>query len=374
MKTLIFPSEFVDNKGGVPQSTLSIVNGLNQYPEFRIVVVCPKGSEMASTSFPANVVVKTTKKSVWIMSKKSVWGTFNTVLDLYRVLRPFLGDDTWIITNQPVTSALLSLMPFKHIKEIYINRGGDFKDKGVATRIITKKLKNNNIDLAVGISRRQTDLLINCGMPKDRVSLIHNGLPMPLCEYSYKELSSDCLRISTIGFISNLKNQIEGVRLIKLLRDQGINASLNMYGDPDGDSEYQTKIAQEIKTLKMESYINYCGFVSGEDLFAETDIFISFSRSEGFGRSLVEGMLRKKPVIAWRGAGGPVDITDDGIYGYLVETNEASSYFSVVNSLLKEPSLNKKNVEAAYNFACEHFTTESMVNNYVNLIKFACNV
>ena len=112
MKTLIFPSEFVDNKGGVPQSTLSIVNGLNQYPEFRIVVVCPKGSEMASTSFPANVVVKTTKKSVWIMSKKSVWGTFNTVLDLYRVLRPFLGDDTWIITNQPVTSALLNQVQY----------------------------------------------------------------------------------------------------------------------------------------------------------------------------------------------------------------------------------------------------------------------
>lgn len=373
MKTIIFPSEFVDNKGGVPQSTISIVLGLSRYLEYRIVVVCPKDSEMSSIVFPSNVITKTTNRPIWTMSKKRVWGTLNTVLDFYNTISPFLGYDTLAITNQPVTSSLLTLMPSKHIREIYINRGGDFKDGGLATRIITKKLRNKYIDFAVGISKKQTDLLISCGMPEDRVSLIHNGLPLPSCEYSYRELSSNCLRISTIGFISDLKNQIEGIRLIKLLRDQGINASLNMYGDPDSNLGYQNKIAQEINELKVAPYINYCGFVSGEDLFAETDILISFSRTEGFGRSLVEGMLRKKPIIAWRGAGGPVDITDNGKYGHLVENNEAIAYLSVIKSLLNDPSKNKENVEEAYKFACSHFTTDSMVKKYVNLINNAYN-
>ena len=45
MKTLIFPSEFIDNRGGVPQSTISIVKGLSHFSEFKIIVVCPNGSE-----------------------------------------------------------------------------------------------------------------------------------------------------------------------------------------------------------------------------------------------------------------------------------------------------------------------------------------
>ena len=374
MKTLIFPSEFIDNRGGVPQSTISIVKGLSHFSEFKIRVVCPNGSEMSTTDFPLNVIVKTTKKSVWTMSKNKVCETLYTILDLYRTIRPFLDRDTWVITNQPVTSALLSLIPSKHINEIYINRGGNFQDKGIASKIILQKLKHHCIYLAVGISKKQTDLLIQCGMPENRVTLIHNGLPMPAFDYPHKDLSKDYLRISTMGFISDLKNQIEGIRLIKLLRDHGINAILNLYGDPDGDNEYQTKIAHEIKILGIKPYINFCGFVSGENLFAETDILISFSRTEGFGRSLVEGMLRRKPIIAWRGAGGPIDITDNGKYGHLVESNNADAYFKVVCSLLDNPSFNKNNVEAAYNFAYTHFTTECMVKNYAKLIKSACNI
>ena len=374
MKTLIFPSEFIDNRGGVPQSTISIVKGLSHFSEFKIIVVCPNGSEMSTTDFPLNVIVKTTKKSVWTMSKNKVCETLYTILDLYRTIRPFLDRDTWVITNQPVTSALLSLIPSKHINEIYINRGGNFQDKGIASKIIIQKLKHHCIDFAVGISKKQTDLLIQCGMPENRVTLIHNGLPMPAFDYPHKDLSKDYLRISTMGFISDLKNQIEGIRLIKLLRDHGINAILNLYGDPDGDNEYQTKIAHEIKILGIKPYINFCGFVSGENLFAETDILISFSRTEGFGRSLVEGMLRRKPIIAWRGAGGPIDITDNGKYGHLVESNNADAYFKVVCSLLDNPSFNENNGEAAYNFAYTHFTTECMVKNYAKLIKSACNI
>ena len=112
-----------------------------------------------------------------------------------------------------------------------------------------------------------------------------------------------------------------------------------------------------LPSSKIKPYINFCGFVSGENLFAETDILISFSRTEGFGRSLVEGMLRRKPIIAWRGAGGPIDITDNGKYGHLVESNNADAYFKVVCSLLDNPSFNKNNVEAAYNFAYTQFTT-----------------
>lgn len=372
MKTLIFPSEFSDNRGGVPQSIISVVNGLKNSVDFKVVVVCPRDSEMSTTSFPDNVIVQTTRSSTWIMSKSSIFKTIRTVIDLFLTIRHFLGKNTWVVTNQPVTSSLISLLPCKHINEIYINRGGDFKDRGVASRIMLRKLKKNNVQYAVGISKRQFDLLVNCGVPKKRVYLIHNGLPLPTINYEYRILTKDNLRISTMGFISDLKNQIEGVKLIKLLRDVGVKAILNIYGDPDSDKDYQIRIRNLIKNLNIIPYVNFCGFISGEKLYSETDVLISFSRSEGFGRSLVEGMLRKKPIIAWKGAGGPVDITCNGQYGHLVEKNEASEYFKVLCTLIKDPVFNKKNVDDAYNYACQHFTIESMTTKYVKLFKEVC--
>lgn len=372
MKILIFPSEFIDNKGGVPQSTISLVNGLSSCPEYKIIVLCPKESEMSITRFPDNVTVLTTNSCKWIVSKKSIFGTFKTIFDLYKTIKKFLGKDTWFITNQPVTSSLVSFLPYKHIKEIYINRGGNFKDNGVASYIMRKKLKNKIIDYAVGISQQQVDLLISSGMHRDRVFLIHNGLPVPTIKYFKTQLNKGMLRITTIGFISNLKNQIEGIKLVKMLRDNKVNALLNIYGDFDSDKEYKNLIIHSIHDLEVDSYINFCGFVSGEKLYENTDMVISFSRSEGFGRTLVEGMLRYKPIIAWRGAGGPVDITENGKYGHLVENNDASDYFQIIMKLLDNPSYNSVNLEDSYNYACQHFTEDCMVDKYVNLFKAIC--
>ena len=46
MKTLIFPSEFSDNRGGVPQSTIALASGLSASGNYLVVIVCPKDSEM----------------------------------------------------------------------------------------------------------------------------------------------------------------------------------------------------------------------------------------------------------------------------------------------------------------------------------------
>lgn len=372
MKTLIFPTEFANNKGGVPQSIISIVRGVAAHTDYRVVVVCPNGSEMSFTKFPKKTIVLKTKRSGWVMSRYNVFGTLATVFDIFKTIRQYLNINTWLVTNQPVTSALISLMPCRHINEVYINRGGSLRESGIATFILRTKIHFQLIDYAIGISRNQRNVLINCGQPEKMTFLIHNGLPLPNKKYQIQSLNPNKLRISTIGYISNLKNQMEGVRLIKLLRDSGINAYFNMYGIPDNDVEYQNNLKNCILELGVSDYVNYCGFVKGEELFEETDILISFSRSEGFGRSIVEGMLRYKPVIAWRGANGPVDIMDDGRVGHLVDCNDANDYYSVINNMLVNPSYNEENVRDSFDFACTNFTEEYMVKNYINFFNMIC--
>ena len=372
MKTLIFPSEFSDNRGGVPQSTIALASGLSASGNYLVVIVCPKDSEMSKVHFTKNVRIVTTPQTQWTISKFNPIGTIYTAFSIYKCIIPFLKSDAWIITNQPVTSSLVALMPCSHIPEIYINRGGNLNGHSPVGYFIRYKLKHHIIDAAIGISRRQIDVLLAAGQTKERVYLIHNGLSLPTRDYSFTQLNKQNLRISTMGFISDLKNQKEGVKLIKLLRDNGINAVLNLYGDPDDDKQYQQEIAELINQLKVKDHINFCGFVSGEDLFSETDVLISFSKSEGFGRSIVEGMLRKKPVIAWRGAGGPVDITDDGKYCHLVQTNNANEYYEIILQLLNNPKYNEQNTIESYQYAMNNFTTSCMVNKYVELFNKIC--
>ena len=82
------------------------------------MVVCHIDCEMSTTTFPDNVIVQTTRSSTWIMSKSSILKTIGTVIDLFLTIRHFLGKNTWVVTNQPVTSSLISLLPCKHINEI----------------------------------------------------------------------------------------------------------------------------------------------------------------------------------------------------------------------------------------------------------------
>lgn len=372
MKTFIFPSEFIDNKGGVAQSTLTLVRALSETENYRVVVLSPKNSEMSRTLFPDNVINITTSRSRWIMSKCSLFGTMFTVLDIYLSVKNYLDKNSWVITNQPVVSAIFSLLPCFNLNEIYVNRGGDFSDSGIASRIMRLKLKYQLPKCSIGISQRQVDLLVSSGMPKDKVFLIHNGIATPSVNYPITILNKDYLRISTVGYISDLKNQAEGVKLIKLLRESGVNAILNIYGVPDSDADYQKYINHLVKEYKLSSYINFCGYVTGENLYRSTDVLISFSKSEGFGRTLVEGMLRNKPIIAWKGAGGPVDITNNGMYGYLVENNKASEYLSVILSLLKYPEDCALNVKESYEFALKKFSIDSMIDNYLEVFRHTC--
>lgn len=368
MKTIIVPLEFKTNKGGVPQSAISLVSGLAKIGQYRLIVVCPKDSEMSNYHFPDEVIVISSKANDWGLSIRHFMSSILVSIDLYHKLKHYVDDDTLFLTNHVGASYMVTLMPFRKVKEIYVNRGGTFDSYGPISLLMKYKLKHNCFRIVIATSEIQRLLLIEKGVNKERAYVIHNGLPIPKQYYYYRPLDSSLLRISTMGFISRLKNQHIGVQLISLLRNRGVNAVLNLYGSSSSDADYDAYLTKVIADTGMEQYVYYKGFVKGEDLFSETDIIISFSNREGFGRSLVEGMLRKIPVIAYRGAGGPVDITKDGQYGHLVEDNIAEAYFDVIKSILDDPDSNKKNVDESYAYACKMFTAEVMISRYVDLL------
>ena len=365
MKNLIFLMEYDMLTGGMIQSVVSLIKGLSLL-DYNISLVCMPESAISEIPFNNNVNVITTKRKKWYTQKNTPLKTFLTSFEIYLLIRKQLKDSV-VISNDLGASFLISCFPTR-AKEIFVCRGGRFT--GVAGKLIKYKIKHS-IYWTIATSTFQMNFIKqNCGAI-DNVRVIHNGLKLPETDIPLPILTPDDLKISVVGYIAPDKNQAEGVKMIKKLRDRGINAYLNVFGtiECEVDELYDKELQLLIDKLDVRDYVYFHGFASQDDIYSKTDILISFSYAEGFGRTLVEAMFRNRPVIAYRGAGGPVDITDNGRVGHLVEANNAEEYANVIIKILEDPKKEYENIRKAKDYSLSHFTEDIMTERYDEFLK-----
>jgi phosphatidylinositol alpha 1,6-mannosyltransferase len=73
-------------------------------------------------------------------------------------------------------------------------------------------------------------------------------------------------------------------------------------------------------------------------LYASMDVFVHSGPYETFGQTLQEAAASGLPVIA-PAAGGPLDLVDDGVTGYLVPPGEPDAFTAAVARLAADPAL-----------------------------------
>lgn len=370
---LFFLLQFKYNNGGIQHSVLPIIKSLSQKEEFDVYVVTPKNSEMSCVSFPNRVTILSTEENEWIISAKHIFSTIKICRKIWTIMKSYYDNDSVIVTNDVGSSIIKSFMFKPNLKEIYVNRGGNFrKDKGLGPFLMRLKICFNRISFYIATSRKQKEMLQSSGVDASKIKIIYNGIEIPNIEYHPKLLKKSSLFISSIGTIDDNKNHILGVYLIKKLRELGVNAYYNIYGETHlkSDEIYKDQIKKTAEDLGISEFVNLKGQVNDESLFSETDILCSFSKSEGFGRTLVEAMLRYISVIAWRGAGGPVDITNDGVYCHLTEKNDYNDYLNVIMYLLNNPDHDLLNKKESYSYAINNFISSIMVDNYISFFQW----
>ena len=127
------------------------------------------------------------------------------------------------------------------------------------------------------------------------------------------------------------------------------------FGDPSAPhlaspiADARTKIGTRGGRLILPGFI-----ASIEDGLSASDIFISASEAEPFGRLLVEAMASGSAVAA-TDAGGHPEIIDDGVTGLLVKTAEATGIADAVARLLNDALLRQSLGQAGRNAARMRF-------------------
>jgi glycosyltransferase involved in cell wall biosynthesis len=101
-----------------------------------------------------------------------------------------------------------------------------------------------------------------------------------------------------------------------------------------GDGPHRRKLEQYFKGTPTY----FAGYLTGADLsaaFASADVFLMPSRTETLGLVLLEAMASGCPIVA-AGAGGILDVIQDGITGHLYNPKDESGAIAATRRLLSD--------------------------------------
>ncbi|EOU1488038.1 glycosyltransferase [Clostridium perfringens] len=126
--------------------------------------------------------------------------------------------------------------------------------------------------------------------------------------------SKKTINILTVGWIYDLKNQMEILEAINLLNDARIE--LNIVGGI-GDDVYYKKLLRYINEHNMEN-VKFIGVVDDvKEYFKKADIYVLSSKSEALPTVLIEALENRVPIISNDCKVGPREILENGKFGII---------------------------------------------------------
>lgn len=199
-------------------------------------------------------------------------------------------------------------------------------------------------------------------------NIIYNGIKISdFKEKTTLKRNSDIFKIVQVSrLIHEKKGQHILIKAIKLLKDKGYT---NIYADFVGEGKSYNYLKHLIEEYNLCDNVKLIGaqnnswvaeHLSDYDLVCQPSIF------EGFGLTVAEGMASKVPVLVSANE-GPMEIIDDGKYGYCFQNGNIEDCASKIESIIK--SDNTDLVKAAYKHIYENFNIEKTAKNYIDEYK-----
>lgn len=364
IKNIIFPIEFNHFTGGMIHSVMDLAKALTN--TYNVYVLANKDAEVLSYS---KNIKQLQLQRPFIISISSPWKSILTHLEVRELLSDFNSNDTVVITNNVGSELIISGFGFFPIplSRIFVSRGGDYKGK---TGLVIK-WSFRSIFKFIATSRHQENILKKTGVPLNKIIVIHNGIDININNYLNKEkLDSKLVKISIVGYINKNKNQLLAIKVINKLHLDGYNVVLNVYGNlPGKDDRYLRLLNRKINELGIHKRISFHGFVTDRKIIYEnTDILLSCSLSEGFGRVVVEAMAFGIPCIGMRDSGGLKDIIENNVSGFLTDTSVKNIAHKIL-VLIQDDVVFKTISKNARKRYLECFTKERMIRNYMEFLE-----
>ena len=201
----------------------------------------------------------------------------------------------------------------------------------------TRCLYNRRVDGVVAISQNILDGLVDAGVERRKIRLIHSGIDPSRFVTSDKS-GETCRDGVTIGCLAVLEER-KGIEFLLEaaghLQSQGIRLKWLI----GGNGTLREQLADKARALGLGDSVTFLGFIAKpEEFLRHIDIFVMPSLFEGLGVAALEAMAAGKPVVASR-VGGLVESIVDGQTGFLVAPRDARGIADAVARLVNDPPM-----------------------------------
>ena len=205
--------------------------------------------------------------------------------------------------------------------------------------------------------------------PENFIHVIYNGVEIPVNTESVNlhELYMLPDKSKTIFSAGRLDPQ-KGFDLLIDVAVKAKKQNLNWQFIIAGEGKTKDQLKSIAEKKGVSDLMHFIGFSYDiQTLLKSSDIFVLPSRYEGMPNALLEAMAMGKASVATRVNGAP-ELIEDGISGFLVESENVDQLFQKLELLLTDNSLRISMGQKALSRVKNHFTINKMIDKLEALL------
>ena len=250
---------------------------------------------------------------------------------------------------------------------------------------VRNPLKNYDTDFSLKIAKKIIVNSQDCGKELlasekywSKTVTIYNSVDLSLYNDSDNrrgEINANARPI--IGFVGQLTARKGTTTLIQAMPKvlgQFPEALLVVVGrPPENEGEYEEECREMVNKLQLTENVMFMGFRRDVPAWMRTfDVFVLPTRSEPFGKVIIEAMAAACPVVTTRVGGIPEIVTRSEL-GTLVAPDDPDAIANEVIGYLADNSRRKDVGNLAQQYVREKFSLDTMVNNLSRLYLSVAN-
>ena len=165
--------------------------------------------------------------------------------------------------------------------------------------------------------------------------------------------------ISTFGRIIFSKGYLSLLKAIKILEKKGFTFDVYFYGSFDKNENYYKSLVQFINEKNLMSNVTFLGYLDNveKNIYASDLVVAPSIEPESFGRTLIESMSAKTPIIASK-LGAHTELIIDNKNGFIFEPNNEIQLAEKIMLVFNQKEQTDEIVAKAYEKYKHHFSIE----------------
>jgi len=305
---------------------------------YEVVCVCKQGSPFS---------LELTRAGYRVVSVARLWAAHGpaALLNPFRVLRSFLR----VVRYLPVA--------------VYTNTGPGHKH-GVRLARLLRVPSIVHVHTLLAPCRRDRFLLsradavlVNSAATQRTLPtgvgsrIVHNSIPamtkgVPVLKQEFGV--EQCLAVTHVGTLTEQKGWEEFIHAAVVIRRDVPDVVFFAVGEAKPEEKaYEALLRAEVRRCGLSNVFFFTGFRREmQDVYASADVLLFPTRVEGFGLVIVEAFVAGVAVVSTR-SGGPEDVIEDGVSGFLCEVGDVPAMASCVTMLLTDVAVRRRVVNAA---------------------------